>query len=342
MNGFVATALKPGAIQVGILTDSLLSYARFDAVRHMKPGRESTKVCADVWFLLKQYNNKLQVKQFSYTGLKAFALARDGETDRSTVFAQMEQEYPDVATRPKIWFSVIGINDFKTVEEHDVFNEPERLLEQFVSFFQRIRDFSPQSRVWWLGIGNVFTRNYFYRRMEKFRDFLLNKADLPSWLKYEDIGRDCKDENVKDETGHWEDGYIKVTAGRLVEKLKKVVDVELKKPALSRANGESEVTPKDLKVTVGASSSKNRGSSELFRPRGPVVTRNLDILSFEAELEKNGGGDGPETNSTNIHRIHGFFFPFCIFYCILLFSPSSVEEIYNLLENTVFDNEEAS
>jgi hypothetical protein len=225
----------PGAIQIGVLTDSLLSQAQFGLVRHLKPGRENTRVTANVRHALFGYQKKIQVKQFSYTGLKAFATERDGDFDRDAVFLQMEKEYPIEAERPKLWFSIIGINDFKSVDERDVARNPKSVLEKFLRFFNRVRSFSPNSRIRWLGIGNVWSQNRNHRAMTIFRDYLLEDAELPEWLEFEDVGEDCTDDDVKDETGHWVDSYIKTVAERVVERLKEVAD---KKQDVARTNGE--------------------------------------------------------------------------------------------------------
>jgi hypothetical protein len=79
-------------ISIAIVSDSLLSYASFSKTRFLKPERQNnTPICVNV---AKRFeNDRLQIRQFAYSGLKAFMDHGNGKKDRKIFFQQLRIAY---------------------------------------------------------------------------------------------------------------------------------------------------------------------------------------------------------------------------------------------------------
>lgn len=206
---------------VGVVTDSRLTTARLGQELHLKPGREySTPLKVDVRDHLE--HRHLHVKQYSYTGLKAFADNNGGRDDRKALFRQIKDSCSEPGQTPTVWFCIIGVNDFKYLRQQDVATRPGYIFQRFIHFFENLRHFSPNSTVVWLSVGNARTWESTYDKLRTFRTYLLHPHTVfPPWLAFQDIAGDCTDLDVKDRFGHWENHYIKRIAERLVCFIKK-------------------------------------------------------------------------------------------------------------------------
>lgn len=201
---------------IAAVTDSLLSQAKITERRHLKPGREgSTPTRVDVRLQIPA--DRVRLDQFSYTGLKAYVRNKGGDEDRKKLFDQFKETYVNPLQRPSVWYCIVGINDLQHVRYDEVVASPEIVLGKFVQFFDKLRRFSPGSTVVWLSVGNLRKGNKAFDVVNAFRTYLRDRRTVfPSWLVFNDITQDCVDKDIKDQCGHWTNGYVRRVVHRLL------------------------------------------------------------------------------------------------------------------------------
>jgi hypothetical protein len=175
----------------------------------------------------------VHVKQYSYTGLKAFVDNNGGRDDRKALFRKIKESCVEPGQTPAIWLCIIGVNDFKYLRQQEVVTRPGYIFQRFLQFFEKLRHLSPGSTIVWLSVGNARSWEPAHQKLRTFHNYLLHPhTRFPPWLLFQDIARDCTDNDVKDRFGHWENTYVKRIAERLVCLIKETTV----HPALAQGN----------------------------------------------------------------------------------------------------------
>jgi hypothetical protein len=200
---FSVLAMAPSHSRLCILSDSLLSHARFGP-QFLNPHKPTPPVSVNV------STPHLPLLQFSYSGLTAFSTRRNGQAHRATLFSQLAAAYPAAEHRPRHFFCVLGLNDLHALSPSHVRESPHVILEHFISFFAQLRDFSPGAQVHWLGFGTVWSSHPLITSFQLFSAYLRRSAGLlPSWLHYADLTSIITDRDIKDHVGHWSPAFLR-------------------------------------------------------------------------------------------------------------------------------------